>query len=79
MSDTFPRGPGSPQAAGAGQMAHLSVHEAVVMNEPEVDGPSDFDRPQPADEGGSDSGGWVKTADYDTGYYGIDSGPWKQV
>jgi len=79
MSMTFPGGPGAPQAAGAGVMRELSVHEAVVMNEPEVDGPSDFARPQPTDEGGSSAAGWVKTADYDTGYYGGDSGLWRQV
>jgi hypothetical protein len=78
MSDTFPPGPGVAQS-GRPAMSHLSVHDAVVLNEPEVDGPSDFGRPQPADEGGTETAGWVKTADYDDGYYGIDSGTWKQV
>ena len=56
MSDTFPPGPGVAQS-GRPAMSHLSVHDAVVLNEPVVDGPSDFDRPQPADEGGTETAG----------------------
>ena len=79
MSDTFPRGPGVAQGGGAGRMVMKDVHSALVDNEPETDGPSDFPRPQPTDEGGTNTAGWTKTPDYDDGYYGIDSGMWKQV
>jgi hypothetical protein len=79
MSGAFPSGPGVAQGGGAGEMVMLDIHEALVKNEPEVDGPSDFQRPQPADEGGTNNAGWTKTPDYDDGYYGIDSGPWQQV
>ena len=79
MSDTFPRGPGVAQGPGAGVMIQKDVHGAIVDNEPETDGPSDFPRPQPTDEGGSNVAGWMKTSDYDDGYYGGDSGRWRQV
>lgn len=79
MSATFPGGPGVAQGGGAGRTADLDIHTALVANEPESDGPSIFPRPQPADPGGTNTAGWTKTADYDDGYYGGDSGPWKQV
>ena len=79
MSTTFPGGPGVAQGGGAGRQVMKDIHGALVDNEPETDGPSDFPRPQPADPGGTNTAGWMKTADYDDGYYGIDSGPWKQV
>jgi hypothetical protein len=79
MSDTFPRGPGVAQGGGAGQVTMKTPFHAVVDNEPEADGPSDFPRPWPTDEGGTNTAGWMKTPDYDDGYYGIDSGLWRQV
>ena len=79
MSDTFPRGPGVAQGGGAGHMVDMAVHQAVVANEPESDGPSAFARPQPTDPGGTNTAGWTKTAEYDDGYYGVSDGPWKQV
>lgn len=79
MSDTFPRGPGVAQGGGAGRMIMKDTHGAVVDNEPESDGPSDFPRPQPTDDGGTNNAGWTKTADYYDSYYGGDSGLWKQV
>ena len=79
MSMTFPDGPGVAQAGGAGRMVMLGIRDALVKNEPETDGPSDFARPQPADEGGTDTAGWVKTADYENSYYGGSDGPWRQV
>ena len=80
MADTFPGGPGVAQGGGAGDVTVKDVHHAIVDNEPETDGPSDFDRPQPADPGGANAAGWMKTADYGDGYYSPDGpGPWRQV
>lgn len=75
MSDTFPRGPGVAQGGGAGRTVDMGIHEAVVANEPESDGPSAFARPQPTDPGGTNTAGFTKTADYPYN----DAGPWKQV
>jgi hypothetical protein len=36
-------------------------------------------RPQPTDPGGTNNSGWMKTADYGDGYYGGDSGRFRQV
>ena len=76
---TFPGGPGVAQGGGAGRMKMMDTHAAVVANEPESDGPSAFARPQPTDPGGTNDAGWTKLADYSDGYYGGDSGPWKQA
>ena len=78
MSMTFPDGPGVAQS-GTPAMQYMGIRDALVKNEPETDGPSDFARPQPADEGGTETAGWVKTADYEDSYYGGDSGRWRQV
>jgi hypothetical protein len=79
MSDTFPGGSGVAQGAGAGQVIMKDPHSAVVDNEPETDGASDFPRPWPTDPSGDNCAGWMKTEGYDDGYYGGDSGIWRQV
>ena len=76
---TFPGGPGVAQGGGAGRTVDMGIHEAVVANEPESDGPSAFSRPQPTDPGGTNTAGWVKTKDYDDATYSTGGGPWKQV
>jgi hypothetical protein len=77
MAGTFPGGPGVAQPGGAGEMTIKSIHGAIVDNEPEVDGPADFPRPQPTDPGGTNTAGWVKTADYP--YLDGGSGIWRQT
>ena len=77
MADTFPGGPGVAQGGGAGRMKMLDGHTAIVANEPEVDGPSDFSRPQPSDPGGTNNAGWTKTADYP--YMDGGDGRWEQT
>lgn len=78
MADTFPGGPGVAQGGGAGHQVMTSIGEAVTGNEPEApSGSSRFSRPQPADPGGTNTAGWVKTADYP--YLDGGSGPWKQT
>ena len=79
MSSTFPRGPGVAQGGGAGRQVMKDAHAAVVDNEPDTAGSSTVPRPQPTDAGGTNTAGWMKTADYDDGYYGGDSGVWRQV
>ena len=80
MAATFPGGPGVRQGGGAGRQVANGTTAAVTGNEPEAPGgESIYPRPQPADPGGTNTAGWMKTADYDTGYYGGDSGLWRQV
>lgn len=90
-----PANAGIAQGVGPGDQVHLSPLQAVVDNEPErLNGTSAYARPQPTDPGGTNSAGWMKTADYPThpsgpmpasvdggGYFSppTDPGGWKQV
>jgi hypothetical protein len=60
-------------------MFQKTPYNAVVDNEPETDGPSDFPRPRPTDDGGTNTAGWMKCAEYPDDYYGGDTGRWRQV
>jgi hypothetical protein len=70
-ADGFPRGSGAAQGPVPAAVEKSPYH-AIVDNEPEMDGPSDFPRPKPTDPGGDNKGGWVKTSQYptDTGHGG---------
>lgn len=76
---TFQDGSGVKQGPVVPDQKHLAPPQALVLNEPEFDGGYDFQRPWPTDEGGTSNGGWMKTAEYPDGYYGVDSGPFRQV
>ena len=76
---TFAPGSGVKQGPVTPDQQHKSPHEAVVLNEPEIDGATDFQRPWPTDPGGTNNGGWMKTAEYPDGYFSPDTGVWKQV
>jgi hypothetical protein len=78
MSDTFPRGPGVAQGPVTPGSTARSPSEVTAEDRPPAV-PGQLPRPWPTDPGGTNDDGWMKTADYGDGYFGIDSGRWKQV
>ncbi len=81
----LPRGPGVSQVSP--DRAAMTVNDpvyAAIHNEPETDGPSDYERPKPTDPGGTVNG-VGKTKDYPvvryqpSGGYGVDSHVWNQI
>ena len=78
MADRFPGGPGVAQGPVTPGTTHRPVSEIVSQDRPPPV-PGQVPRPWPTDPGGTSDEGWMKTTQYSDGYYGPDSGIWKQT